>query len=145
MNRYRDSRPGLECQWEKTVFRVERVPQVQRNGKRLFPHPSLGTSPLRLGWFPYHLPLGAPIFLSTTQPNTTDPLERLMVAQDTGGAIRGGVRADFYWGSGDEAGRKAGSMKQQGKIWTLLPKDYVFPIATQEFVMKRNRIEEASK
>jgi membrane-bound lytic murein transglycosylase A len=68
-----------------------------------------------------------------------------MVAQDTGGAIRGGVRADFYWGSGYEAGRKAGSMKQQGKIWTLLPKDYTFPVATQEFVMKRSRIEEASK
>ena len=94
---------------------------------------------------PKFIPLGAPIFLSTTQPNASEPLERLMVAQDTGGAIRGGVRADFYWGSGDEAGRKAGSMKQQGKIWTLLPKDYVFPIATQEFVMKRNRIEEASK
>jgi len=94
---------------------------------------------------PKFIPLGAPIFLSTTQPNTSDPLERLMVAQDTGGAIRGGVRADFYWGSGDEAGRKAGSMKQQGKIWALLPKDYVFPTATQEFVMKRNRIEEASK
>jgi membrane-bound lytic murein transglycosylase A len=94
---------------------------------------------------PKFIPLGAPIFLSTTQPNTTDPLERLMVAQDTGGAIRGGVRADFYWGSGYEAGRKAGSMKQQGKIWTLLPKDYTFPVATQEFVMKRSPIEEASK
>ncbi len=94
---------------------------------------------------PKFIPLGAPIFLSTTQPNACEPLERLMVAQDTGGAIRGGVRADFYWGSGDEAGRKAGSMKQQGKIWTLLPRDYVFPKATQEFVMKRSRIEEASK
>lgn len=94
---------------------------------------------------PKFIPLGAPIFLSTTQPNTSEPLERLMVAQDTGGAIRGGVRADFYWGSGDEAGRKAGSMKQQGKIWTLLPRDYAFPKATQEFVMKRNPIEEASK
>ncbi|QDD12984.1 murein transglycosylase [Candidatus Methylopumilus rimovensis] len=94
---------------------------------------------------PKFIPLGAPVFLSTTQPNASEPLERLMVAQDTGGAIRGGVRADFYWGSGDEAGRKAGSMKQQGKIWTLLPRDYEFPKATQEFVMKRNRIEEASK
>ena len=94
---------------------------------------------------PKFIPLGAPVFLSTTQPNTSEPLERLMVAQDTGGAIRGGVRADFYWGSGDEAGRKAGSMKQQGKIWTLLPRDYAFPTATQEFVMKRNPIEEASK
>jgi len=94
---------------------------------------------------PKFIPLGAPIFLSTTQPNSNDPLDRLMVAQDTGGAIRGGVRADFYWGSGDDAGRKAGSMKQQGKIWALLPKDYVFPTGTQEFAMKRSRIEEASK
>ncbi len=94
---------------------------------------------------PKFIHLGAHVFLSTTQPNTSEPLERLMVAQDTGGAIRGGVRADFYWGSGDEAGRKAGSMKQQGKIWTLLPRDYAFPKATQEFVMKRNPIEEASK
>jgi membrane-bound lytic murein transglycosylase A len=94
---------------------------------------------------PKFIPLGAPIFLSTTQPNSSKPLERLMVAQDTGGGIRGGVRADFYWGSGDEAGRRAGSMKQQGRIWILLPTDFVFSSATQEFLIKRNRIEEASK
>lgn len=94
---------------------------------------------------PKFIPLGAPIFLSTTQPNTTEPLDRLMIAQDTGGAIRGGVRADFYWGSGDDAGRKAGSMKQQGRIWALLPKDYIFPITTQEYALKRNKIEEAFK
>jgi membrane-bound lytic murein transglycosylase A len=48
-----------------------------------------------------------------------------MLAQDTGGAIRGGVRADFFWGAGDAAGAKAGSMKQQGEIWVLLPKGFV--------------------
>jgi membrane-bound lytic murein transglycosylase A len=69
-----------------------------------------------------HIPLGAPVFLSTTYPNTSKPLQRLMVAQDTGGAIKGGVRADFYWGAGNEAGRQAGAMKQQGRIWVLLPK-----------------------
>ncbi len=94
---------------------------------------------------PKFIPLGAPIFLSTTQPNTNDPLDQLMVAQDTGGAIRGGVRADFYWGSGDNAGRKAGSMKQQGRIWALLPKDYIFPATTQEFILQRSRIGEVSK
>lgn len=72
---------------------------------------------------PKYVPLGAPIFLSTTQPNSQIPLKRLMVAQDTGGAIKGGVRADFFWGAGNEAGAKAGAMKQQGKIWVLLPKD----------------------
>lgn len=72
-------------------------------------------------------PLGAPIWLATTQPNATEPLNRLMFAQDTGGAIRGNVRADFFWGFGDEAGKKAGAMKQKGRMWILLPRDY--PIA----------------
>jgi len=70
------------------------------------------------------IPLGAPIFLSTTQPNSSKPLKQLMVAQDTGGAIKGGVRADFFWGAGNQAGAKAGSMKQQGRIWVLLPKGF---------------------
>jgi membrane-bound lytic murein transglycosylase A len=48
-------------------------------------------------------------------------LNRLMMAQDTGGAIKGAVRADFYWGSGNEAGMQAGRMRQTGKIWVLLP------------------------
>lgn len=74
---------------------------------------------------PKFIPLGAPIFLSTTEPNSNKPLKRLMLAQDTGGAIRGGVRADFFWGAGDAAGARAGSMKQQGEIWVLLPKGFV--------------------
>ncbi len=74
---------------------------------------------------PKFIPLGAPLFLSTTQPNSTLPIKRLMMAQDTGGAIKGGVRADFFWGSGNEAGRQAGAMKQKGKIWVLLPKEFV--------------------
>jgi membrane-bound lytic murein transglycosylase A len=44
-----------------------------------------------------------------------------MLAQDTGGAIRGPVRADFYWGSGPDAGSLAGKMKQPGRMWVLLP------------------------
>jgi membrane-bound lytic murein transglycosylase A len=76
---------------------------------------------------PKFVPLGAPIFLSTTMPNSSKSLKRLMVAQDTGGAIKGGVRADFYWGAGDVAGKMAGSMKQQGKIWVLLPKGFELP------------------
>ncbi len=75
---------------------------------------------------PKFVPLGAPVFLSTTQPNNNKPLKRLMMAQDTGGAIKGGVRADFFWGAGTEAGAKAGAMKQSGKIWVLLPKEFVF-------------------
>ena len=68
-----------------------------------------------------HVPLGAPVFLATTQPNSAQPLRRLMLAQDTGGAIRGVVRADFFWGFGSDAGNLAGRMKQQGQMWVLLP------------------------
>jgi membrane-bound lytic murein transglycosylase A len=74
---------------------------------------------------PRHIPLGAPVFLATTYPNSSQPLNRLMLAQDTGGAIKGGVRADFYWGAGDVAGQRAGAMKQPGKIWVLLPKGFL--------------------
>ncbi len=74
---------------------------------------------------PKFVPLGAPVFLSTTEPNSTKPLKRLMMAQDTGGAIKGGVRADFFWGAGADAGAKAGAMKQSGRIWVLLPKEFV--------------------
>jgi membrane-bound lytic murein transglycosylase A len=70
---------------------------------------------------PRVIPLGAPVFLSTTQPNSTQPLHRLMAAQDTGGAIKGAVRADLFWGSGDEAGALAGRMRQTGRLWVLLP------------------------
>jgi membrane-bound lytic murein transglycosylase A len=76
---------------------------------------------------PRYVPLGAPIFLSTTQPNTNKPLKKLMLAQDTGGAIKGGVRADYFWGAGENAGKLAGSMKQTGKIWVLLPKGFILP------------------
>jgi membrane-bound lytic murein transglycosylase A len=44
-----------------------------------------------------------------------------MLAQDTGGAIKGVVRADFFWGYGPEAGAMAGKMKQSGQMWVLLP------------------------
>ena len=68
------------------------------------------------------IPLGAPVFLATTLPSSDTPLARLTLAQDTGGAIRGPVRADFFWGFGPQAGREAGRMRQQGRMWLLWPK-----------------------
>jgi membrane-bound lytic murein transglycosylase A len=76
---------------------------------------------------PRFVPLGAPVWLATTRPNSSVPLERLVVAQDTGGAIRGAVRADFFWGFGPDAGREAGRMRQQGRMWVLLPRGYAVP------------------
>lgn len=72
------------------------------------------------------LPLAAPLWLDTTYPDGTpeagQPLRRLVVAQDTGSAIKGAVRGDLYWGSGEDALRYAGPMKQRGRYYLLLPK-----------------------
>jgi len=72
---------------------------------------------------PRSVPLGTPIFLATTRPNSTQPLNRLLMAQDTGGAIKGAVRVDFFWGFGKAAGDMAGKMKQSGRVWVLWPTD----------------------
>ena len=76
---------------------------------------------------PQFIPLGAPVFLATNLPGKDVPLQRLMMAQDTGGAIRSAVRADYFWGFGTEAGEKAGRMKQRGLMWVLLPKTVTLP------------------
>lgn len=73
------------------------------------------------------IPMGAPLWLSTTRPNskmpdTNKPMQRLMIAQDTGGAIKGKVRGDVFWGGGDKATLIAGHMKNEGHYWLLLPK-----------------------
>ncbi len=65
--------------------------------------------------------LGAPIWFEAILPGDTDPTRKLMVAQDTGSAIRGAVRGDYFWGSGSAAGAKAGEMKTDGRFWVLLP------------------------
>ncbi len=70
---------------------------------------------------PAYTPLGAPVWLATTWPNSTRPLQRLVLAQDTGGAIRGAQRADFFWGYGEEATREAGKMRQTGELYVLWP------------------------
>jgi membrane-bound lytic murein transglycosylase A len=73
------------------------------------------------------MPLGAPVYLATNYPLSEERLERLMAAQDTGGAIRGVVRGDFYWGSGPEAGVQAGRMRNQARMWLLWPRGFVLP------------------
>ena len=75
------------------------------------------------------VPLGTPVFLATTQPASTQTLNRLVFAQDTGTAIKGAARADFYWGFGEAAGAQAGRMKQAGQMWVLWPKQAGAPSA----------------
>lgn len=67
-------------------------------------------------------PLGAPFFIETTLPRGGTKLNRLFVAQDTGGAITGPVRADIFFGFGARAEELAGEMKQTGRMFVLLPK-----------------------
>jgi membrane-bound lytic murein transglycosylase A len=77
---------------------------------------------------PRMLPLGAPLFLVTADAVSGQPLRRLVVGQDTGGAIRGAIRADLFFGSGAEAGERAGRMRADGQMWLLWPRDHVPPV-----------------
>src|SRR6185295_10813052 len=93
-------------------------------GVVLTPERSLAVDPL-------FVPLGVPVWIDTTipagAPGGARPLQRLLVAQDTGGAINGPVRGDVFWGPGDEAAATAGSMRQPGRLWLLLPKAVTLP------------------
>ncbi len=91
----------------------------------LGPPGAMGTplTPLRsIAVDPRFVPLGVPVFLATSVPGTNTPLQRLVFAQDTGGAIRGAVRADYFWGFGAAAGAQAGRMRQPGQMWILWPR-----------------------
>lgn len=73
------------------------------------------------------IPMGTPLWLDTTRPDLNKPddnkpMQRLMIAQDTGGAIRGKIRGDVFWGGGERATLIAGHMKNSGHYWLLLPK-----------------------
>lgn len=70
-----------------------------------------------------YIPLGAPVFIHTKNPKTKEEMQRLVFAQDVGGAIKGEIRADFFWGFGKEAEGYAGIMKEKGSLIVLLPKN----------------------
>ena len=72
------------------------------------------------------IPYGVPVWVDIQPPVEGKPgLQQLMVAQDTGGAIRGAVRGDVYWGYGKRAEHLAGHMKSQGRYWLLLPRQNI--------------------
>jgi len=70
---------------------------------------------------PAFLPLGVPVWLDTKAPDGT-PLQRLMVAQDVGSAIKGPIRGDLFWGTGPRPLNLPGRMKSNGRYYVLLPK-----------------------
>ena len=101
-------------------FREEPLPDPQlgpkgAQGVALSPGRSIAVDALAI-------PYGAPVWLDTTEPLSSTPLRRLTMAQDTGSAITGAVRADYFWGSGDIAESQAGRMKQPLQLWVLWPK-----------------------
>lgn len=106
-------------------FRVRPGAPVGSSGVELTPGRSLAIDPS-------FLPYGLPLWLDTTYPAASDdaatvaeeakPLRRLVIGQDRGGAIRGPVRGDLFWGAGEEAEAIAGRMKQRGRLWLLWPK-----------------------
>ena len=71
---------------------------------------------------PQSIPYGAPVWLDSTEPLASTPLRRLVMAQDTGSAIAGAVRADYFWGWGELAEQQAGRTKQPLRLWVLWPK-----------------------
>ena len=71
---------------------------------------------------PQAVPYGTPLWLDTTEPLSSTPLRRLVMAQDTGTAITGAVRVDYFWGGGDVAEQQAGRMKQPLRLWALWPR-----------------------
>jgi len=71
---------------------------------------------------PKSVPYGSPVWIDTTEPLSSTPLRRLVLAQDTGSAIVGAVRADYFWGWEGDAAEQAGRMRQPLRMWVLWPR-----------------------
>ncbi len=101
-------------------FREEPLPDPQlgpkgAQGVALTPGRSIAVDALAV-------PYGTPVWLDSTEPLSSAPLRRLVMAQDTGSAITGAVRADYFWGWGEDAENQAGRMKQPLRMWVLWPR-----------------------
>lgn len=112
-----DEAPALMAENPRYVFfrLIEGDGPIGAQGVALTPGRSLAIDPA-------FIPLGIPLWLDSRDPMDNAPLRRLMVAQDTGSAIKGAIRGDFFWGSGEAAFQKAGRMKSPGSYYLLLPK-----------------------
>ena len=64
-----------------------------------------------------------PVFIETSNPKTKESINKLVIAADTGGAIKGEIRADYFLGYGEEAMELAGLMKEEGRLFMLIPND----------------------
>ena len=96
-------------------FRQKNVPATGALGLEFTPGHSVAVDP-------QFIPPGAMLYMQTNDPVTEAPLHRIVFAQDTGGAIKGTLRADLFWGYGKEAEQKAGKMQEELRLWIFLPK-----------------------
>jgi membrane-bound lytic murein transglycosylase A len=127
--------PAIKAWAQRNPARVQALlwanPRVVFFREEPLPDPNLGPRgaqgvPLTPGRSiaidPQSIPYGTPVWLDTTEPLTATPLRRLAMAQDTGSAIVGAVRADYFWGWGPEAEAQAGRLKQGLRVWVLWPR-----------------------
>jgi membrane-bound lytic murein transglycosylase A len=131
--------PGIKAWTQRNPQRVNELmwanPRVVFFREEVLPEMSLGSTPgprgaqgvpltagRSIAVDAQSIPYGTPIWLGTTEPLSNTPLRRLVMAQDTGTAIVGAVRADYFWGPGEEAEAQAGRMKQALLMWALWPK-----------------------
>jgi membrane-bound lytic murein transglycosylase A len=119
-----DPERGRQLMWENKSYPFFRLLEKTEYGEG--PHGALGlplTAGRSLAVDPRYHQLGLPIWVSapTLKDGKGHPVERLMIAQDTGSAIRGSVRGDFFWGSGPKAGRLAGETKHPCDFYVLIP------------------------
>ena len=96
-------------------------PNLGPNGAHNVPLTPLGSMAVD----PEFHALGVPMFVQTTAPGLGGDWSGLLIAQDTGGAIKGPVRGDIYFGTGVDAGNRAGTMNAKGRLWVLLPRAVV--------------------
>jgi membrane-bound lytic murein transglycosylase A len=126
--------PAIKAWAQKNPRRVQEMlwanPRVVFFREEPLPDPTLGprgalgvalTPGRSIAVDPQSLPYGTPLWLDTTEPLSATPLRRLVLAQDTGSAIVGAVRADYFWGWGELAEAQAGRMKQPLRLWALWP------------------------
>ena len=127
--------PGIKAWAQRNPKRINEMlwanPRVVFFREEALPDPQVGPKgaqgvPLTPGRSiavdPQSIPYGTPVWLDTTEPLTSTPLRRAVMAQDTGSAITGAVRADYFWGWGDDAEAQAGRMKQPLRVWVLWPR-----------------------
>ncbi|MBP6776432.1 MAG: MltA domain-containing protein [Piscinibacter sp.] len=127
--------PAIRAWAERNPKRVNELlwsnPRVVFFREEPLPDPALGPRgaqgvPLTPGRSiavdPQSIPYGTPVWLVSTEPLSSTPLRRLVMAQDTGSAITGAVRADYFWGWGATAEAQAGRMKQPLRMWVLWPR-----------------------